>query len=38
MLWLLIRPQLDADVVTGDLADIGHLLDAAGATSQIISL
>jgi hypothetical protein len=30
--------QLDADVVTGDPADIGRLLDAAGATSQIISL
>lgn len=30
--------QLDADVVTGDPADIGHLLDAAGATSQIISI
>jgi PIN domain-containing protein len=30
--------QLDADVVTGDPADIGRLLDAAGATSQIIRL
>jgi hypothetical protein len=30
--------QLDADVVTGDPADISRLLDAAGATSQIISL
>ena len=30
--------QLDADVVTGDPADIGRLLDAAGARSQIISL
>ena len=30
--------QLDADVVTGDPADIGRLLDTAGATSQIISL
>ncbi len=30
--------QLDADVVTGDADDISRLLDAAGATSQIISL
>ena len=30
--------QLDADVVTGDPADIGRLLDAAGATSQIITV
>ena len=30
--------QLDADIVTGDSADIGRLLDAAGATSRIISL
>src|SRR5882757_7176018 len=30
--------QLEADVVTGDPADIGRLLDAAGATSQIINL
>ena len=30
--------QLDADVVTGNPAGIGRLLDAAGATSQIISL
>ena len=30
--------QLDADVVTGDPADIGRLLDAAGARSQIINL
>lgn len=30
--------QLDADVITGDPADIGRLLDVAGATSQIISL
>ena len=30
--------QLDADVVTGDPADIGRLLDAAGARSRIISV
>lgn len=30
--------QLDADVVTGDPADISSLLEAAGATSQIFSL
>ena len=30
--------QLNADVVTGDPDDIGRLLEAAGATSQIISL
>ena len=30
--------QLDADVVTGDPADIGRLLDVAGASSRIISL
>lgn len=30
--------QLGADVVTGDPADIGRLLDAAGARSRIIGL
>jgi hypothetical protein len=30
--------QLHADVITGDPADIGRLLAAAGATSQVISL
>ena len=30
--------QLDADVVTGDPAEIGRLLDVAGARSRIISL
>lgn len=30
--------QLDADVVTSDPADIGRLLDAAGARSRIIGL
>lgn len=30
--------KLGADVVTGDPADIGRLLDAAGASSQIIDL
>jgi predicted nucleic acid-binding protein len=30
--------KLGADVVTGDSADIGRLLDAAGASSQIIDL
>jgi hypothetical protein len=30
--------QLHADVITSDPAGIGRLLDAAGATSQIISL
>jgi hypothetical protein len=30
--------QLGADVVTSDPADIGRLLDAAGARSRIIGL
>jgi predicted nucleic acid-binding protein len=30
--------QLGADVITGDPADIGRLLDAAGASVQIIDL
>ena|SRR5690242_7117592 len=30
--------RMGADVVTGDPADIGRLLDAAGATSQVTSL
>jgi hypothetical protein len=33
-----VAAKLNADVVTGDRADIAHLLDAAGAGIRIIDI